>query len=293
VIRIGDLREAGASRAELDATRRDNTRLTRGFYCEPGVQGWRRYEMTCRAVLERLNPSAVLAGPSAAAIWGLPLVGDPPDTVFVKGLTRGEHARDVQLLTGPFDRSVARGLPVTTPAWTVLDCARLFSRRDGLIVADGAAQAGLTTAAELTALLSELQGRKGAGKARWVVANMDGRSESAGETWSRFVVKELGYECTPQYRVADGDRIADIDLLVEPKVGLEFDGMQKYRKKNSKEASVKVAVEKIRRADLEAIGYRMLEVVWLQLQDPARLDRRLQHAGAERVRRPRLTDGIR
>ena len=208
----------------------------------------------------------------------------------MRGVMRGGYGRGVKVVAGGQAVLVDnRGTRVTSVAWTVADCARLLSRRDALIVADAALHLGLCSIAELEAVVAAMGRAKRVGRLRWVIANADPRAESAGETWMRMVVKDLGYSVVSQFGVvADGHRHR-IDLLLEgSRVGLEFDGFIKYDRADEDPEEVvarTVVEEKRRQARIEGLGYRLLRVLWEQLFDPRGLDRRIRHALGDAVPR--------
>ena len=122
---------------------------------------------------------------------------------------------------------------------------------------------------------------------RGVAANADPLSESPGETWTRTLVHQLGFDTTSQVYVTDGHREAWLDLLLsDGRIAIEFDGLIKYKKKGL----AKVVQQALRDGDLQAMGYTVLHVIWKQLPNPGQLNKRLLYAGAVPVRRPRLLD---
>ena len=238
------------------------------------------YALRCQATLAAVRVGAALAGPTAALHWELPVMQSPRE-IFLRGLARGRYAGGVRVLNGDADYVLHHGVLVTSPAWTVIDCARLLSRRDGLIVADAVLHEGLCTVAELHATLESAGPLHGISRARWVVANADPLSESPGETWTRMVVRDLGYDVISQFHVHTADIDADIDLLlVGTRIGLEFDGRIKYRGKHEQQAENRIVREKIRQGRLEEVGYHVLRVIWEQLFEPKSLDRRVRAKGA-------------
>lgn len=172
---------------------------------------------------------------------------------------------------------------MTTPAWTVVGCARELSARQALMVADAALRRNLCTLEELEVLAPQLRGTHGIGRVRWVIDNADPAAESPGETWTRLVLRGLGYAPRSQVEIRSQDFLARVDFLLGETLIVEFDGAVKYQ-------GPEAMNEKRRQARLEALGYRVLRVVWDQLADPDTLDRRLQAVGAERVtqRKPAL-----
>lgn len=249
--------------------------MGRGLYAPNGTGPEQLYAWRCEAALASMRPGVALAGPSAAFWWELPVPGIPQQ-ITLRGLPSGAYSAGLRVLSGRAETQEHRGLLVTSPTQTVLDCAQLMTRRDALIVTDALLQAGHCSVADLTKALGRYARRRGIQKARWVVANADPLSESPGETWTRMVVRDLGYSVTSQYRVEDGEFLAFLDLLVEGgPVAIEFDGGIKYRTA----PTAAVVREKIREGRLEELGYRLLRVVWPQLSDPARLAQRLAAAG--------------
>lgn len=283
VQRTRDLIVSGSTPTEVRRMRRINKRLTWGAYVPRNLTPQEEYVARCQAVLDRLQPSAALAGPSAAAMYHLPLVGAVPSTVYVRNIVRGRYASDVEVLPdGPAMKH--DGINLSAPEFTVFDCARLLCSRDALIVADGALAGDLCSVEQLRQVATDVTGRHGASRMRWVAANADPLAESPGETWTRLLATGLGYELRSQVQVRDGEREARLDFLVGGTlVALEFDGAIKYERKGA----VKVILQLLRDGDLQALGYNVLHFVWLQLDNAKQLDARLRHAGAVPTRRPR------
>jgi hypothetical protein len=284
-----DLAAAGASRRELEAMRSDNSKLTRGVYVSADIDPWDRHGLLAQAVLSRLRPGACITGPSAAHAWELPLPSKPPAEVTVRNIARGTYGPQIRVVHGDAEYVERNGLLVATPAWTVADCARLLSRRDALIVADAVLHEELCREADLWAVCARLKGSRGVARVRWVIENADPHSESPGETWTRMIVKQLGYEVTSQHVVVDGDFHARLDLLLEDgRTALEFDGVEKYRKPTGQTVERKVVNEKNRDARLQVLGYAVLHFLWGQLFQPRHVDLRLRSAGAHPTRSPLL-----
>jgi hypothetical protein len=172
---------------------------------------------------------------------------------------------------------------ITPPALTVVDCARVLSPRDGLIVADAALHDGLCTLEELREVLATMPRARGIGWARWVVAEADPLAESPGESWTRMVLRDLGYEPVSQYELQSPGFVAYVDFMLDDRLGIEFDGAGKYRNTGV------VVREKVRHGQAEECGKLLMRVVWHQLQEPARIDRRVRSYGIAPTRRPRLT----
>ncbi len=259
--------------------RRENKQLTWGCYVSKGLDPAEEYRLHCQAVLERLQPTAALAGPSAAVFHDLPLVGEMPSEVFVRNITRGRYAGDVVVLPdGPVEDCA--GVAVSTPVTTVMDCARVLGSRDALIVADAALAGGLCSLDELHETAQSRSGCRGANRMRWIAANADPLSESPGETWTRLVATGLGFELTSQVEVRQAERAARLDFLVTgTMIALEFDGAVKYKRKGG----IKIIQQLLRDGDLQAMGYTVLHFVWKQMSNSKQFEARLRYAGARPV----------
>lgn len=117
-------------------------RVRRGAYVEAPV-GLDRFAVARRAALARVVAvratlaAGVLSHTSAALLWGLPLLV-PPDRVHVVGAWsgNGRSSRDVVRHVVRLDEAdVARraGLPTTTLARTVVDCATTLGVAGGVV----------------------------------------------------------------------------------------------------------------------------------------------------------------
>lgn len=126
---------------------------------------------------------AVLSHESAGVLWGLRKPRGPRIDVTVP--TPGGRRRHRLVIPhrsplGPDDVTTKDGIPVTTPARTVIDLADILSRRDLERTLDEAAYLGL----DLTGL-SPRPGRRGAGRLAGVLAD-----HLAGTTWTRSELEE-------------------------------------------------------------------------------------------------------
>lgn len=276
VFRRRQLLHEGLPRGQVDARCRESIQVGRGLYASPDTEDDALYAMRCQAAL---TGGAALAGPSAAFLWELPML-ERPSEVFLRDRSRGRYAPGVRVLYGEAEYIEHRGVRVTTPAWTVVDCARLMQARDALIIADAALHEGLCRYDDIRGAIKASRNTRAIGQARWVLAQADHLSESPGETWTRMLAHELGYRTISQFEVRDGDFVAYIDLMLDDgRTGLEFDGMLKYRKPSGDQSANAVLREKLRQGRLEELGYRILRVMWAQLSDPAALDRRIRAHG--------------
>lgn len=123
------------------------------------------------------------------------------------------------------------GLRVTSPAFSCVAIARRYGLEEGLVAADAAVAARLTTPADLRRLASGPRGARGIRAARLMAELVDGRSASPQESRLRYVwIVEAGLP-QPQVNVtvvdAGGGFVARPDLLdPEAAAVAEYDGAQ-------------------------------------------------------------------
>lgn len=196
-------------------------RVTRGVHVRDVEQerGWTRI----------LPDSAVISHLSAASMhgwWlpqlpaGLPLLVDQAE----------HHARcrrpgiRVTRTAGVVERVELDGLPVASPASTLLACARDLALLDLVVLVDAALRSGCSADAIRTACAPR---RRGAPALRAALELADARSESPGETLLRVLHVVAGADVMPQHGVVgpSGQRIARGDLWLTGTTTLhEYDG---------------------------------------------------------------------
>ncbi len=281
MFRTSDMALAGASRKEIDRRRRDGERLRRGVWVPKDMDPWGKHDTLAHAVLADLQPSAMLSGPTAAYLMGLPRPQTPPTQIFVRGVTRGSYGSDVKVLGAAVPVVLHDGVRMAEPAMVIADCARWLSARDCLAIADHATHNLLCTVDDLTQAADAFHGRRGAQRVRWVVEQVDPGAESPGETWTRVVLKMLGYVPSSQVVVRHSGRVARVDFLLEDgRTVVEFDGLVKYRSPDE------VASEKDRQAWLESLGYVVVRILWKHLFEPEQIAQRLRQMGAVPTGKP-------
>ena len=169
------------------------------------------------------------------------------------------------------------GLRVTSPTRTVIDCARLLSLPAGLVIADAALNAELTTLTDLRREVAQHRRCHGVATAMRVIDLADPLAQSPGETRTRLIVREAGYAVDSQAELADqdGEFLGCVDLVVRgSKVVIEFDGRAKYSNGESVEAAHWAA--KLRRDRIENAGFPVLAVTWRDLSRPRLIVKRLE-----------------
>lgn len=129
----------------------------------------------------------------------------------------------------------ASGLLVASPAQTVFDCVRYLPFDESLAMADSALHMKLMEGSEFARLVVGAGRSRGIRNARRVLACMDGRAESGGESMVRARMIELGYK-EPELQVEfpnplEPGRTYRADMLIrcgKRLVVVELDGKCKY-----------------------------------------------------------------
>lgn len=237
----------------------------------------------------RALPDAVFSHESAAAVWGLPVLGGWPSSVRVVGAYRGGGRR----LAGVVHRSSTltvetesrAGIRVTTCSRTVVDLARERPFATALAAADHALRAGLVTEEELALLVASLGPRRGVRGARHVVAHASGLAESPGESLSRARMIEIGLVLPAlQAEMRDSRGLIGRVDFWWPTLGIvgEFDGRVKYRQDgvdDRRSPDDRLWDEKLREDRLRAAGSRVVRWTWDDAWDVARFADVMRRAG--------------
>ena len=227
-------RQGASRRAELRT-------LARGVYAVPGpwseLSPQQRHQRTSRAAALR-DGNAVLSHVSAALVWGLPNPrGELPAVwLTVTGAPRvnrpGNWVHLHRAAIPHRHRRVVDGIPVTSPARTVVDCLRSLRSGDALAVADAALRRGLTSLLEIEDVMDVQYRWPFVGRAHTLLPLLDPRRENWLESYSAARLAESGVPpATPQVEVfdADGRFVARVDALWEEAAVVgEADGAGKY-----------------------------------------------------------------
>jgi hypothetical protein len=159
------------------------------------------------------------------------------------------------------------GLLVTSPRRTVVDCLRTLPAPDALAIADAAARRWLLRE-DLVRAVEAIEGWPGARRARRLLAVVDGRRETAFESWSALAFDQHGVP-QPCWQVELRDAlgfIGRVDGWWQQGVAGEADGRSKY------------ALRAAERGGADAAG---LERV---LHAERRREQRIRRTGADLVR---------
>lgn len=266
-------------------------RIRRGVYTASGLwedlEAADRYRMFVVATVACMRTQPLLCGLSAAAMWGLPIVGGWPTTVEVLQSRGGPGSSGNIVRRRVTQTPTAQevdGLALTSPARTVLDVARSNDFAAALTVADAALRAQLCTAADLDAELATVSPRaRGRVAAADVVRLADGRSESPGESLSRARMWELGLP-QPQLQVplTDAHGTYGRGDFGWPGVVGEFDGKLKYAPNEVTGTTAQDVLwrEKLREDRIRCHA-RVVRWTWADALGTQAMARKLAEAGVE------------
>ncbi|MDI6630290.1 MAG: hypothetical protein QME72_21440 [Rhodococcus sp. (in: high G+C Gram-positive bacteria)] len=242
-----------------------------------------RHRLLIDAILPTISGDHVVSHRSAALLHGLPLPRGGFDKVHVTRNRHGGGRKNSAIIvhcapSGP--RVMLDGIAVTSLARTVVDLGRTESTLSAVIAGDAALKS--CDPDEIDAELRGARGWKGVARARRAVRLMDGRSGNPGESQSRLMLREAGFDPEPQVEIYDddGNFVARIDWLINGIVVAEFDGKLKYTEylqPNERPGDV-VFKEKLREDEIRGLGYPVVRWTWADLARPEELTARISSA---------------
>ena len=274
---IDDARASGVSSSRL--RRRDLIRPFHGARSRGSLSEMQRL----RLLLEVVPIHACAAGPTAARLHDLPLPPAVDTDAFgrpvlavpsgatrirrpgVRGCVLELFGDDVVRRRGVRTLSVARTWVHLShqlgPADLVAVTDRILSRRSPMLARE-----------ELEAIAERFAKAPFAARRAEALRLSDAGAESPQESWTRVTLVTSGLpapECNVEIR--DGDRrIARVDLLYRAqKLVIEYQG--DYHRDPAQWRA-----DELRRAELEALGYRVTYVTAADHQDPERLVARIR-----------------
>lgn len=311
------VRAAGFSRRTVDAMvgRGELVRVRRGSLvlkeALAGIAPWERRAVLTRAIGASLafagagqGSSAVhvLTHESSLDVHGIPRLG-VDDLVHLARTDGARGRRDhtvwVHSPVGSEWVVEVDGLRVVEPELAALQVAATHGAEAGLVALDGVLRAarerdldevGRPNGPATTAAIARVEAARTAlpvsAAVRQVVEMADGRSESVGESRTRWLVHLLGLgPCTPQFIVRDGPNfVARTDLLLDRwKVIIEFDGAGKYVDAGD------LIAEKDREDRIRALGYEVVRIRWSDLARPDLVRQRILAAIARAEERAAIS----
>lgn len=256
-----------------------------------------------QALLLALRRSHIAAAErSAARIYGLEFFRQPSPGLIVctddPGVS-GTHKNDYFLRAAKLPEGhvgFRYGVPVTSPARTLLDLASSRSFAEGVVLAESAMRKGLLGVEELVAILAATEHRPGIEAARDALMFADPRTESVLESLSRVSMRQAGlvmpqtqqavHVCDATYRVDFRWDHLPLDVYGEA------DGEDKYVRDLDRMGTVRaIRAEKAREQALRDTGAEVVRWGMTEARDPALLAARINGAFARAVERGRGRTG--
>jgi predicted transcriptional regulator of viral defense system len=265
-------------------------RLRRGIYIAAddlahAEDDGRRHQLDCLAVLLALDrPTAAISHLSAARLWGLPLRRRQDSDVRLTDPAHGRRGRGFRITRAPLDAGEIRtrgSFRLTTPARTLVDCAREGPLEDVVVALDAGLLAGKVTHQELFDAAARARRWPGGSRADRALSLADGRAESPLETRGRLRIVGAGLP-SPELQVeirVSGRLIAVVDAWFDDAaVAVEFDGRVKYADPWRGRSPEQVLWDEKRREDeLRALDIGVVRVAdadlgarWPRVEDPLR-----------------------
>jgi very-short-patch-repair endonuclease len=233
------------------------TRLHRGVYLVGPLESPLSRPM---AAVLATGRGAAVSHDSAAAVWQIR--GQPAgvtDVLVVRRDVRSREGIRVHRVSDFDERDLSsrHGVPLTTPARTLLDLATVLARGDLARAVEQAELRRMTNHEQLTALLTRSRSHRGAARLEAVVD--PGRQFTRSEAERRLLrlVKAAGLPTPAANTWVAG---YEVDFLWPgERLVVEVDG---YAFHSSRAAFER---DRVRDADLQAHGYRVLRFTWRRL----------------------------
>ena len=272
-------------------------RVRRGAYARSsywnGLKPWTRDGLLVHAHHLSTGGTALYSHVSAARLHGCQVWNGGPlihvTTSYAN--SRASAGTDVRTHRAPVpERDTTRFLApggrifrATSLERTVLDCARILPLEQAAVISDHALRKGAKFA-EIQRLLNTGPEKRGSRRARVLLDALDERSESAGETRTRLLLRSFGiHSFIPQWEIPTASGLFRADFAdPEARIIIEFDGAGKYTDYRPTEQVL--LAERHRENALIEEGWLVLRLNWKHLDRPAELELRLQFM-AERSRR--------
>jgi hypothetical protein len=263
VLALAELRRCGLADDEVDSRARTGRlhRLHQGVYAVGHLSLTR--EAVWVAAVKACGERAALSHYSAAAHWGFVEWDDRTPEVTVPGPGSRRHPKirvhRSKLLTRR-DVMIRDGIPVTSPAWTLLDLAAVLPGRPLRRAVREAMAQRRVAIRQLADVVRRAGSRRGAGKlARIIAAGYTPTESVLSDTVldlilaGGFVRPDVG-----EPLVIAGRRLVPDFRWPKQRLIVEADGAQWHDHKLAKEDDAE------RQAILEAHGERLVRVTWNQ-----------------------------
>lgn len=250
------------------------TALRRGIYVavadlEAPSEPHRRFWLEALALHQHLErPTAAFSHMTAARMYGLTVSSTASAELRLTDPTlwrRGRGFRVTEAALHPTEVVTPGPIRLTTPARTLVDCAREWSELDAVAVIDEALLRGKVTAARMQEVIARAPFRKGMPAAIRAVDRSDGRAESWLESAWRVRHLAAGLPSPVlQVEIWIGGRLVKVvdGWLEDVAIAFECDGWVKYDRPYRGRTPAEVLWAEKRAEDaLRAVGIRVIRVV--------------------------------
>jgi hypothetical protein len=262
---------------------------------ELGVED--QHRVRARAVLRTAKSPVALSHLSSAVEWGGEVWDLDLGEVHLNRLDGkcGRREAGVAQHRGAVDLASLRehdGVPLLDAARTVVDVSRMTDLEHALVVANSLLHIGATTLDDCRAAAAVMDGWPDTLTTRLLLALMDDRIESVGESRTLYLLWSQGLpKFEPQFKILDrtGRVVARVDFaLPELGVFLEFDGRVKYDQVPEGKTLAQVLREEREREKLicRLTGWVCLRIGWRDLEHPERLAHEVRAILASRRSHP-------
>lgn len=299
VFSVSDAARVGVSADELTTLVRHHeiVRVRRGAYVLAGAYAdappSERYLLKTKAVLRSRDPSDRASHHSALAVLGIGTVGTSQEIVAIESKCITRPRLRAGLAKHPWsggDTWSTREHSTVAPATACVQVAVTDGFEAGVCAMDSALRLGLCTIADLKKAIASLPPLRRT-LAQRAVSSCDPKAESVGESRTRIILIDAGFEVRAQVDVADAmGFIGRVDFLVDECVVVEFDGLQKYAGAEGRSA---LAAEKSREERLTRLGYEVVRIIWSDLDDPVAVVQRIAQARQVALQRRAAIQGAR
>ena len=214
---------------------------------------------------------------SSLALHDLPLHGVRADIVDVMSkVSRVRLSSGLRTQPGSHPTVTVQGVRAVTIPVAIAQVLQRCGVLAALVPLDAALRGKKCTVKEVSAALVAVLGA-GSSRGARLLELADPKSDSVGETRTRLLLHDLGYDVLSQISIVDDhDRfVGRVDFLVNKRIIVEFDGLQKYAGASGKAA---LAQEKRREDRLRALGYMVVRLVWADLDHPERIAAMMRRA---------------
>jgi very-short-patch-repair endonuclease len=215
------------------------------------------------AAILACGDGAVLSHDSAAAVWGFrTLTGEPIDITLPGRSGRSRSGIRVHSARSLDPRDVRHhsGLPLTAPVRTLIDVAQALSPRDLQRAYEQAQILRFVREADLRAALARSPGRRGGPALRALLDDDRKPALTRSEAEARLLGLLRAADLLP---TAVNERVGrhEVDFLWnEQRLVVEVDGFAYHAHRAAFER------DRIRDAELQAAGYRVMRVTWRQIE---------------------------